>query len=166
MKMTDITNIRLSKALQIDNSLISRFRNGFRTPHKNSSTINELCDFFYKRALSCGYEARLASLLDVPVSKVLKGDEDFLSYFADWLTDSIDGKTINLIDNLLEKAAGKIKTDKIFDFPADNYEKGALKGYCRYKVLRVLKEHLTGSLVRRLIISSRAYKHTNVNIEK
>jgi hypothetical protein len=169
MKMTDITNIRLSKALQIDNSLISRFRNGFRTPHKNSSTINELCDFFYKRALSCGYEARLASLLDVPVSKVLKGDEDFLSYFADWLTDSIDGKTINLIDNLLEKAAGKIKTDKIFDFPADNYEKGALKDTAsEYKGIegfkRAFNRFFGTALDNKQPGNIKLY--TNVNIEK
>jgi transcriptional regulator with XRE-family HTH domain len=126
MKITDITNIRLAKALNIDNSLISRFRNGFRTPSKTGSIINELCEFIYKRALSCGCEAKLAGLLDVPLARVLSGGEDFLAFFADWLMDSIDNKTINLIDTLLDKIAAAMKAGGKFVFPLNDSEKAAL----------------------------------------
>ena len=50
MSLLEISNIRLAKFLNVDASLISRYRNGSRTPVNDSQIASNLCTYFINRA--------------------------------------------------------------------------------------------------------------------
>jgi transcriptional regulator with XRE-family HTH domain len=103
MNILGISNIRLAKALNVDSSLISRLRNGFRTPSKNSPLTINLCNYFCKRVLAGGFEKEFSELLCIPKSIVVNGDEELMKHFVDWLTDKSDMQNTSAMDRFLEK---------------------------------------------------------------
>lgn len=101
MNRLDITNIRLARALNIDTSLVSRYRKGLRTPPKNSTLMANLCGYLYKAAKMNGSEH---VLLELPgISKTEISDDEILELLICWLSDEGELNRTGDIDRFLEK---------------------------------------------------------------
>jgi len=98
MKLTDYSNARLSHAIHMDTSMISRFRTGVRTPVPGSNVTKKITSVLYERAEISGNLGGLAKLMDIPVSMI---DED---PFHEWLFDDghITSREAGIAEDLLE----------------------------------------------------------------
>ncbi len=85
MKLLDISNIKLAKALNVDPSLISRLKNGQRVPKENNALIESLCDYLHRSLKSKGLTAEMAKWLELPADIAEAGNEDFIQCFSKWL---------------------------------------------------------------------------------
>jgi len=102
MNMLSISNIRLARAINVDSSLISRFRKGLRTPIKNSKLTMDLCQYLYKKVLAEGLEDELSELINFP--KKSKNDDNILMIaFIDWISYRTEEENTGAVDSLLEK---------------------------------------------------------------
>ncbi|MBO5550838.1 MAG: hypothetical protein J5966_02670, partial [Lachnospiraceae bacterium] len=63
MALCDLSNIRLSQLLNVDASLISRFRSGLRTPKSNPGMALRLTEILWQRIRSIGREAELSEII-------------------------------------------------------------------------------------------------------
>lgn len=79
MTLLDITNIRLSHLMNVDASLISRYRTGARYPKENSSIHSYLSKILYERIIQQNMEAAFSEISGIQA--------DLLSpeTFAEWL---------------------------------------------------------------------------------
>lgn len=102
MNMFCISNIRLARVLNVDSSLISRFRNGLRTPLKNPPLMEKMCANFYKLARQNEMEQELSDLIGFSVSRFEYKDE-FINNFMKWF--SLDNQLYKsgTVDGFLEK---------------------------------------------------------------
>ena len=75
MKLTDLSNTRLSHAIHMDTSMISRFRTGVRTPVPGSDVTARFSSVLYERAEVGGKLRSLARLMEIPFDML---DEDTL----------------------------------------------------------------------------------------
>lgn len=107
MNLFGVSNIRLAKALNIDSSLISRFRNGLRTPLKNGVLTENLCAYFCRVAVQSDMGQELSDLIGVPASCFAREREEFIKAFVRWLSEgNFDGNGsygIGIADSFLEK---------------------------------------------------------------
>ena len=103
MSMLGLSNIRLAKVMNVDSSLISRLRNGLRTPPKDSPLIINMSNYFYKRVRSAGFEKELSELLFIPETMVVNGGEKLINHIIAWLFDNTEVQNVNAMDNFLEK---------------------------------------------------------------
>lgn len=81
MGLVEMTNVKLSQKLNVDASLISRFRSGARSPKSNSALAGRLCHLLYGRVITMGRQAALARLMGVTVPEADEG------HFSRWLCD-------------------------------------------------------------------------------
>ena len=97
MKLTDLSNARLSHAIHMDTSMISRFRTGVRTPVPGSDVTQKISSFLYDRAEINGKLGSLAKLVDIPVGMI---DEEALHQ---WLFDDglIQDREAGIAEDLL-----------------------------------------------------------------
>ncbi|MBE6813431.1 MAG: helix-turn-helix transcriptional regulator [Ruminococcaceae bacterium] len=65
----DLSNIRLSKLMNVDASLISRFRNGKRSPQKNAEFMQLLCEVLTQRMHATQSHEVIAELVGCDVSQ-------------------------------------------------------------------------------------------------
>ncbi len=65
----DLSNIRLSRLLNVDASLISRFRNGKRSPQKNAQFMKLLCEVLTERMHALQAYEKIAELVGCEVSQ-------------------------------------------------------------------------------------------------
>lgn len=98
MKLTDFSNARLSYAIHMDTSMVSRFRTGVRTPVPGSNVTNRISSVLYERADTSGKLGPLARLMNVPAGML---DEDALH---DWLYD--DGQSQDRDAGIAESLLG------------------------------------------------------------
>ena len=98
MKLTDFSNARLSYAIHMDTSMVSRFRTGVRTPVPGSNVTNRISSVLYERADASGKLGPLARLMNVPAGML---DEDALH---DWLYD--DGQSQDRDAGIAESLLG------------------------------------------------------------
>ena len=82
MNLTELSNARLSHAIHMDTSMISRFRTGVRTPVPGSDVTKKISSVLYERTIISGKQDDLAMLMSIPVSML---DEDTLH---EWLFDN------------------------------------------------------------------------------
>lgn len=66
MELLELPNIKLAKMVNIDPSLISRFRRGTRFPKSNKSLMLEISDSLYNTILKMRMEKEAASLTNIP----------------------------------------------------------------------------------------------------
>ena len=102
MNMLDLSNIKLAKHLNVDSSLISRYRSGQRTPQKGSEILNNLCTYITHKVVSGGFEDQTANLIGISVDIIKKADCDFLDHLSRWLMDNTDDQSSVAMDNFLE----------------------------------------------------------------
>ena len=98
MKLTDLSNARLSHSIHMDISMISRFRTGVRTPVPGSDVMGRISSVLFERAEVSGKLNGLAKLMDIPADML---DEDTLH---GWLFDegTIPDREAGIAESLLE----------------------------------------------------------------
>ena len=85
MELSDISNKRLSQLVHADPSLISRYRNGVRTPLSNPELSSQISDILFSRIISGNRLKELSILMNCPENEI---DEDS---YSSWLYDK-DGR--------------------------------------------------------------------------
>lgn len=103
MNMLDISNIRLARFLNVDTSLISRFRNGLRIPSKNSALIISICNYFYKVFKTNGMEAELFDMFGKPELVCEKSTDEIIKIFHNWLLAEEESNHAGIMDSFFEK---------------------------------------------------------------
>lgn len=105
MKALHVSNIQLARFLNVDASLISRFRSGMRTLSTESQFISNICTYFSSRTKTHGQVLTLLEILSIS-----KGADSYLNnprqLFDDlyhWLTKNQDITDNSVVNNLLEK---------------------------------------------------------------
>ncbi len=78
MLLADLSNVRLSKLVHADASLISRYRSGVRTPVSNSELSVQLSSVLFDRIIKNGKEAELCDLMKIPESEL---EEELFAYW-------------------------------------------------------------------------------------
>ena len=124
MKLTDLSNVRLSHAIHMDSSMISRFRTGVRTPVPGSDVMHRIPAVLFERAEAAGKLPALAKLINYPASMV---DEEALRA---WLFD--DGQMPERNAGIAENLLG------IFDF-CRNRSCASPAGGCRTGGRRIVR---------------------------
>ena len=81
MSLAELSNIRLSQLINVDASLISRYRTGVRIPRANPEMTSRLANVLWNRILKNRKKAELAHMMRFPEAET---DE---AYFLDWLCD-------------------------------------------------------------------------------
>lgn len=102
MNMMDLSNIKLAKHLNVDSSLISRYRSGQRIPQKDSEILNSLCTYITEQVVSGGYANQMANLTGLQVDSITKADGDFLDYLSRWFMNNTDDQSSIVMDHFLE----------------------------------------------------------------
>ena len=86
MELAKLSNSRLAKELNVDPSLISRFRSGQRAPKANARLGEALSQFCYRQLVSQGKQKSLSSLCGIPDEEL--GEEAFGRWLCDYTTTS------------------------------------------------------------------------------
>ena len=88
MELSGLSNIRLSRLIHSDPSLISRYRTGVRTPASNPELSRQLGEVLYERIIKKGREEELSRIMKIPVSEL--DDDVFISWLFNRQDDTED----------------------------------------------------------------------------
>lgn len=100
MAMLDLSNSRLARMLNVDNSHVSRFRNGVRSPISNPELSFSLVSTLLSRAKEAQKISELSALTNI--ATVILTDEEGVRFFSDWLYETDEKTGLSGIDTLLE----------------------------------------------------------------
>ena len=100
MAVAGISNIRLARALNVDPSHISRFRNGQRTPKSNPKLVIAICDVILERCANEGKLSELSKLTGIAESELSREE------FQAWLCDFNVYNYGDAIDVLINSVSG------------------------------------------------------------
>lgn len=98
MVVAKISNIRLARALNVDPSHISRFRNGQRTPKSNPKLVTAICDVLLERCTVERTLAMLSGLTGIPESELSR--EVFKAWLCDFNVESYGEAIEELINSV------------------------------------------------------------------
>lgn len=101
MQLLDLSNARLARAINVDNSLVSRFRNGVRSPRSNEQMSEQIVDVLLSRAAEQNRLDRLSKLCGISVG-LLEDEKHRNEVFGKWLYDTDRESDTLIIDRLLE----------------------------------------------------------------
>lgn len=85
MELENITNTKLAKAINVDASLISRWRNGKRQINKNACYVEDISKYFAVRATAEYKKIALLQFMGIPVSKDLENEKYIEKEMIKWL---------------------------------------------------------------------------------
>lgn len=102
MELTELSNIRLGRSLNIDPSYISRFRNGFRAPRSNPKLMSDICLTLLDRVEAQDKSRALAALLDVSESETDDRDGAFDALYR-WLYSTDDRDSAPVVEELIDE---------------------------------------------------------------
>ena len=100
MELADMTNQGLARALNVDPSLIRKWRGGLRIPRIGHPLIHEISTALTPRIFSLGRVAALSQLIDVPYQESVSED-DGIALLEKWLRDFSEADT-TLIESFLD----------------------------------------------------------------
>lgn len=98
MNLTKTTGNRLSRLLNLDASLVSRYRSGTRTPKKNPETAALLSDILWNRVMQTNRLTQLSEIMQLPAEMI--DDKMFLRWLCDF--DVQRSGSISAAEKLLE----------------------------------------------------------------
>lgn len=98
MSLANMSNVNLSRLLHADASLISRYRNGVRTPMSNPELSAKISGLLYDRIIKSEKKADLADALKLPITEI--DDEVFFNWLYDRNDETDDNARV--AENLLE----------------------------------------------------------------
>jgi len=107
MNILGVSNAALAKALSVDPSLVSRWRNGTRTPTRESH--HKIALFFAEHAKKDYQKLAICEVIGVPAQSLEK--ETLENIIKSWLSSALMPET-NLIDGFLNKV-GMFKTPSV-----------------------------------------------------
>lgn len=100
MELADVSAMRLARSVNVDASLIAKYRSGLRVPQMNHPIIHSLAGALAARIHALGRAAELARLIDAPVERVSDEGEGARLLEA-WLRD-FSAVDTSVIENFLE----------------------------------------------------------------
>jgi transcriptional regulator with XRE-family HTH domain len=100
MELANISNFRLAKTLNVDVSVISKYRSGVRVPRVNHPLIHDIAAALTPRIYSIGGVTGLSRLMGVPMDE-LTNDKIASQRLEAWLRDYGTDDT-SLIESFLE----------------------------------------------------------------
>jgi len=104
MNAFHVSNTRLARYLNVDASLISRYRTGMRTLSAENQLITHICTYFSTRAKEQQQEVDLLDILDLPSNADSMNNLQLLSdHLYIWLTEKQDASGNSVMDSFLEK---------------------------------------------------------------
>lgn len=122
MGLLHLSNINLSKSLDVDPSLVSRFRNGSRTPSTKNSSLQEICEYLYNVAVEKNMTYQFFKLIDINPASLNNNKEALINYFTDWMCDKIEISNHTAVSSFLynldyftNNVAETPDTEEIFD---------------------------------------------------
>lgn len=125
MELTNLSNVRLGRSLNLDPSYISRFRNGFRSPKSNPKMMNDICALFLERAAEQNKLGELAKLTHESAELFSDRDKAFDALYA-WLYNDERTDFPPFVEGLIEgfgSFSGEIKKPPLsFSEAADGYD--------------------------------------------
>lgn len=101
MNLLDISNVRLARSLNVDASLISRYRNGIRTPNTEGELLCKICKYFVNRAVSLDQQSALARMVGCG-TETIDGGKLYDSVYG-WLVQNGENSVNTEINRFLEQ---------------------------------------------------------------
>ena len=101
MKLLGISGMRLSGAVNIDPSLISRFKKGVRMPY--DELVMTICDYLYNRAVISSKLKEFCALLKIEEQTALSDKELTIKILYNFLAASELEKSSHIVDDFIEK---------------------------------------------------------------
>ncbi|WP_070000543.1 hypothetical protein [Cellulosilyticum sp. I15G10I2] len=101
MNLLDISNIRLANAVNVDSSLISRYRNRSRIP-SGEAAVRAICHYLYKRAVHSNALDELCNLIDLSNTIDKKDSHAVIDSLYAWLKDADKEESLQILDSFLE----------------------------------------------------------------
>ena len=98
VELTGYSNIRLSQLVNVDSSLISRYRSGLRNPLSNPEIATRILDTLWQNITRNKKTDELAGLMKVPLEDVNEHSFSFWLYDYDSLQDSYSASVEKLMD--------------------------------------------------------------------
>lgn len=95
MTELNISNIKLAKGINIDTSLVSRYRSGKRIPSDKNRIVNDICEFVIKYNLN-----KVANILNIDSNNIKK--EEVFKRLLDWFLEEKKELKTTSIDKFLE----------------------------------------------------------------
>ncbi|MCR5789168.1 MAG: hypothetical protein K6G83_04695 [Lachnospiraceae bacterium] len=131
MQLAELSNIQFSHLVNVDTSLISRFRSGVRTPNSNPVIARRITSVLWERLKSLRKTEELANLMHVPADKPdreafhqwLCGFDELYTveaYAAERLSESFD--SFSTENNVLLPAPDEVVPAHILNDTRDLYE--------------------------------------------
>jgi len=128
MKVQNVTNSRLARALSVDPSLVSRWRTGDRKPSKKNNYIKEISIYFVSHAKMDYQKAALYEIMGLDINKDQNKLYSLLNLLYAWLANQKSPNKIfveKFFNNLSKKRQNNFKetVNKPFDLEIKNKEK-------------------------------------------
>lgn len=98
MSISELSNVRLSRLIHADASLISRYRSGVRSPESNRELSENLCIVLLSRIRKFGREQELTKFMGVPAEEI-DGDTFFAWMFN---REEAPDENLRIAENLLD----------------------------------------------------------------
>lgn len=104
MNALHVSNTRLARFLNVDASLISRYRNGMRLLSAENQLVADICTYFSTRTNTQQQMADLLDILNIPSNDSPANNPQLLfDRLYQWLTEKQDISDTSVMDNFLEK---------------------------------------------------------------
>lgn len=100
MKCLEITNVKLAKMVNLDASVISRYKNGVTMPKKNSDIADVLCERLLQYTKITEREENLQKLTGFD-NYIFKNEKVLSVMFHKWMFDSYD-EDISIVKNMID----------------------------------------------------------------
>lgn len=124
MDIAALTNVKLGHMLNIDPSLISRFRNGHRTPKSDPEMLKHLCRILTEQICTTENTSLLVKLLHISQEDTTN-TEQTANCIKEWLCDSRSGDAAS-IEQLLQRI-DSIDLAAVEDLPS--FSNGSIKDH-------------------------------------
>ena len=102
LKIVDVSNIRLARTLNVDGSLISRYRSGMRSPKPDSEIIKKISDYI----AACTKTKEQLSMIEIEISKFdnnTLNSSNLSACIYSWLNESYESTSIFEMDTFVDK---------------------------------------------------------------
>lgn len=137
LDITAVTNAQIARALNVDSSLISLYKNGIRLPASQSSTVENISSFFARQQLT--QQQRKALLDTIGCNEEDPSQQVLQQQIGVWLslvsksngeTESV-GSFLEQVDNFGSFAAGKtvMPLESIKEFAGDGAKPAVFFGH-------------------------------------
>lgn len=102
MELADMSNIRLAKLINVNASLIVKYRSGVRTPQNNHPIVTKISNILFERICLLNHTYGLARLTGIPKAKI-DDQKNGGVLFEKWLRNADSEKLdTSLIESFLE----------------------------------------------------------------